>query len=160
MELTSSAFENNGRIPSKYTCDGDRTLSPPLSIQNVPEGTRSLALVMEDIDVPTEKIPSGKLVHWVLYNLPPDTAELPEDFGKQAPIPILGTNGKGSTGYFGPCPPPEFEPSEHRYVFTAHAASSAPAFEAPPTKDELLDAIRPYTLATAELIGRYARGVQ
>lgn len=159
MELTSSAFKDNGKIPSKYTCDGDRTLSPPLALENVPEGTASLALMMEDIDVPKEKIPSGRLVHWVVHNLPPDTAKIPEDFGKNVSMVSLGTNGKGSTDYFGPCPPPEYQPREHRYVFTAYAVSETPMFETPPTKDELLDAIRPSTLATAELIGRYERRV-
>jgi hypothetical protein len=153
LSLTSSAFEHNGTIPTKYTCDGDRTLSPPLAISGVPEGADSLVLIMDDPDVPKERRPSGVFDHWVVYAIPPDTAEIAEG----ALVGAQGLNSGGNAAYTGPCPPPEFEPSEHRYIFKLYAISGTLNFIKAPTKDEVLAALEGKILAEAELIGRYSR---
>ena len=84
LTLTSSAFESGGKIPSKYTCEGE-DISPPLAIAGVPDGTKSLAFVLDDPDVPDPKAPKRVWVHWVLYNLAPDTDALPEGAGRACP---------------------------------------------------------------------------
>ena len=161
--VQSPVFENGAKIPSKYTCDGDRTLSPPLALSGIPVGTKALALVMDDPDVPKARKPDGVFDHWVVYDiLPPSinefsseggNLEIPEGF----PIGSAGLNGAGEPGYTGPCPPPEYEPSEHRYFFKAFALSKAVHFDNPPTKQELLDAISKHIIAEAELMGRYKK---
>lgn len=154
--LTSPAFENGGTIPAKYTCDGDREMSPPLSIKGVPEGTKSLVLIMDDHDIPDIVKKSGAadaFDHWVLYDIPADTTEIPEG----AASGREGLNSSGGVGYTGPCPPPQYEPREHRYVFTLYALSEMLAFAEPPTKQEVLDALAPLLLASAKLTGRYSR---
>ena len=99
MKLTSSAFLNNESIPCKYTCDENRLLSPPLTISDVPEGTVSLTLIMDDPDVPKELRPEGVFDHWVVYNIPPIITEIPEG----GPISgIIGANGRGENIYTGP----------------------------------------------------------
>lgn len=157
MTLTSPAFENGGIIPAKYTCDGNRELSPPLSIAGVPEGAKSLALVMDDPDIPVvvrESRGISAFDHWVLYNIPPVRAmEIPEG----GSVGIIGRNSIGAAAYTGPCPPPEYEPSEHRYVFVLYALSGMLDFAQPPTKAELVAAIAPLLIEKTTLIGRYSR---
>ncbi|HCR52056.1 TPA: YbhB/YbcL family Raf kinase inhibitor-like protein [Candidatus Kaiserbacteria bacterium] len=154
MSLTSPAFEHNGTIPAKYTCDGNSELSPPLSISGVPEGAQSLVLIMDDPDVPRELKADGVFDHWTLFNIPPDTHEIPEG----AIAGEAGANSSGAAGYTGPCPPPEYEPSEHRYVFALYALSGPLLrFAEIPTKRQVLSALEPLVLEKAELIGRYSR---
>lgn len=150
--LTSSAFANNASMPAVYTCDGEQK-SPPLSIQGVPEGTVSLALLADDPDVPKELMPSGVFDHWVLYNIPPDTIAIPEG----GSVGTVGVNTKGNAVYAAPCPPKQYEPSEHRYIFTLYALSTK--LDLPPgaKKAEVLAAINGHVLAEAQLIGRYKR---
>ena len=78
MALTSSAFKPDGQIPSKYTCEGE-DVSPPLAWDGVPEGTKSLVLIIDDPDAPDPKAPQMVWVHWVVYNIPPDVKGLPEN---------------------------------------------------------------------------------
>ena len=114
MDLTSSAFEDADAIPARYTCDG-LDVSPPLSWGSVADGTRALALIADDPDAP-----GGTFVHWVIYDLPPDTRRLPEDVPDQQTLPSgagQGVNGAGSIGYMGPCPPS----GTHRYFFKLYA---------------------------------------
>ncbi len=153
--ITSPAFVHGGIIPSLYTCDGDRKLSPPLVISGIPAGTRMLALVMDDPDVPKARKPDGIFDHWVLYNIPTSgsTFDLPEGGG----MGVLGVNGAGEPAYTGPCPPPEFEPSEHRYFFKVFALSELIDFRSPPTKTQLLQGIQSIMIGEAELMGRYKR---
>lgn len=154
--LTSPAFKQNGMIPSKYTCDGERKLSPPLAWSGAPEGTRALALVMDDPDIPNvvrESRGIDAFDHWVLFNIPADITEIPEDDG----VGTAGLNSAGVGGYTGPCPPPEYEPREHRYIFTLYALSAPLPLGAGATKKEVLRALAPVLLAQAELVGRYAR---
>ena len=156
LTLTSTAFADNEKIPAKYTCDGERLLAPPLSISGVPAGTKSLALIMDDPDIPTvAKKARGieELNHWVLYNIPAATIEIPEG----GALGDTGKNGIGTAAYIGPCPPPEHEPSEHRYIFTLYALSGTVSFATPPAKAELVAAITPLVIEQATLTGRYSR---
>lgn len=156
LTLSSPAFEQNGMIPAKYTCDGDRELSPPIVIGGVPEGAKSLVLIMDDPDIPEVKKREFGLEafdHWVLFNIPPETREIPE--GAAAGTP--GATTRGEPHYVGPCPPPEYEPREHRYFFRLYALSAPLSLPAGATKDEVLSELAPHLLATAELVGRYSR---
>jgi Raf kinase inhibitor-like YbhB/YbcL family protein len=154
LKLTSPAFKDGAAIPAKYTCDGERFTSPPLTIYGVPEGTKSLVLLMDDPDVPKELVPSGVFDHWVLYAIPPEMAEIPE--GAQG-IGTAGANGRDALSYTGPCPPTEYEPTEHRYFFRLYALSGTLNFVKAPTKDEVLQAMQGMILAEAELMGTYDR---
>lgn len=156
LSLTSIAFEHNGKIPAKYTCDGNGKLSPPLSIDGIPEGTKSLVLIMDDPDIPTvfkERMGIEAYDHWTLYNIPPETREMSE--GEK--VGDVGANSSGAAEYTGPCPPPEYEPSEHRYIFKLYALSDMLQFAEIPTKQQVQDALEPFVLGQAELIGRYSR---
>jgi Raf kinase inhibitor-like YbhB/YbcL family protein len=156
LALTSSVFEHNGRIPEKYTCDGDGHLSPPLTISGIPEGAKSLVLIMDDPDIPKERVAVRGIEvfdHWTLFNIPPETTEIPEGFtgGEK------GLNSAGREGYTGPCPPPQYEPKEHGYIFVLYALSDRLSFSQPPTKDQVTEALAPIVLASATLIGKYSR---
>src|SRR5438105_2930693 len=114
MRIESSAFSEGGQIPRSYTCDGE-DISPQLSWSGVPEGARSLGLICDDPDAP------GKTwVHWVIFNLPPGTRELPEGVPARAGVSgggAQGTNDFRKVGYGGPCPPG----GSHRYIFKLYA---------------------------------------
>lgn len=151
LTLTSSAFAHNGAIPPKYTCD-DKNVNPELQISGVPEGTKSLVLVMDDPDIPQSvKDQRGveKIDHWVLYNLPPDTTVIPED----VTLGDGGLNSRGEEGYIGPCPPDR----EHRYIFRLYALSDILNFEGVPTLDEVEAAAKRIMLDSTQFIGRYER---
>jgi Raf kinase inhibitor-like YbhB/YbcL family protein len=145
FSLTSPAFEQGGVIPRRHTCEGE-DLSPPLAWSSTPEGTRSLALVVDDPDAP-----GRTFVHWLAWGLPPDSAELTE--GEAAPTE--GVNDFGSTGYRGPCPPPGHGP--HRYFFRLHALGAAVDLPEGAGRDELERAVQHHLLGTAELVGTYER---
>jgi len=160
LELTSSAFKHNGTIPAKYTCDGSRELSPPFTVSGVPEGTRSLALIMDDPDIPqavTEARGIEVFDHWVLYNIPAPSAGVKKEILEGTSVGTAGLNSAGTEGYVGPCPPPQFEPRAHRYVFTLYALDSLLSLGTGATKSAVLDALAPMLIEKAELIGRYAR---
>jgi Raf kinase inhibitor-like YbhB/YbcL family protein len=118
LTLTSSAFKSNGIIPSRYTCEGEN-VSPPLAWDGVPNGTKSLALIVDDPDAPDPKAPKRVWVHWVVYNLPPDTRELPEnaDATTLRAGAALGLNDFKRTVYSGACPPI----GRHRYFHKLYA---------------------------------------
>lgn len=153
LTLTSAAFADNASIPSRFTCDEDRSVSPALAIAGVPEGTKSLALIMDDPDVPKALKPEGVFDHWVLFNIPADTREIPE--GGSAGV--AGANGAGKNAYTGPCPPPQYEPSEHRYFFKLYALDSELSLQAGATKVEVEKAMEGHILAQTQLVGRYKR---
>ena len=160
LTLQSSAFENGATIPSKYTCDGDRTLSPPLSISGIPEGTISFALIMDDPDVPKARRPEGVFDHWVVYDILPPVGGGVLQIPEGAMIGTVGLNGAGEAAYTGPCPPSEFEPAEHRYFFKLYALSGTLNFAKAPTKQELLDAIEGQVVENVALMGRYKRNAK
>ena len=145
LTLTSPAFSENEGIPAKYTCDGDN-VSPPLRIAGVPEGTKSLVLLMDDPDVPKALKPDGVFDHWVLYAIPPDTKEIPEGetAGNQ------GLNGRGKDAYTGPCPPS----GTHRYFFRLFALDQVLEIGLQ-TKADLESATHGHIIGTAELAGLF-----
>jgi Raf kinase inhibitor-like YbhB/YbcL family protein len=155
MDIVSEAFTAHGEIPSKYTCDGADT-SPPLAWDGVPEGTRSLALVVDDPDAPDPAAPRRVWVHWVLYNLAPEAAGLPAAVPPRdlPPGTAQGKNDWGRTGYGGPCPPI----GRHRYFFKLYALDVVLPDLGAPTKADLLAAMEGHVVAQAELIGTYQRG--
>ncbi len=151
LTLTSPAFKEGELIPSKYTCDGEN-VSPEIHIENIPEGTVSLALVMDDPDIPDSVKQSRgieKFDHWVVYNIPPDTRVIP--MGEI--VGALGLNSKGEATYTGPCPPDR----EHRYIFRLYALSSTLNFIQTPKLYDVEETARGMMVESAELIGKYER---
>ena len=150
MQLTSSEFEHQGNIPSKYTCDG-ANINPPLTITNIPENTKSLVLLMDDPDVPKNIREDGMWDHWVVFNIPPTTKTI---FEGQEPPGIQGLNTGGVNGYGGPCPPDR----EHRYFFKLYALDIELDLSLSATKTEVEQAMQGHVLEKTELVGRYKRG--
>ena len=148
MRLFSTAFAQGANIPSKYTCDGDE-LSPPLRIEEVPEGTKSLVLLMEDPDVPPFVREDRLWIHWIVFNIPPHIREIAENV---QPPGVLGA-GTGRLGYQGPCPPDR----EHRYFFKLFALDEQLSLKEGATKEALEKAMSGHILAQAEYMGRYER---
>lgn len=153
--ITSPRFTPGGEIPAEYTCEG-KDVSPPLAWSDVPKGTKSLALIVEDPDAPDPAAPKRIWVHWVLYNLPPSLAGLSEGVQPSDLPPSVqdGSNDWKQPGYQGPCPPI----GRHRYFFKLHALDTTlPETGAPRTKAEVERAIGGHVLATAELMGTYQK---
>lgn len=145
ITVKSSAFTDGEMIPKKYTCDGDN-ISPPLSWSGLPEGTESLALVLNDPDAP-----AGDWVHWVLYNIPATQSSLPEGakgFGDE------GKNTYGNIGYGGPCPP---KGSAHRYFFKIYALTTILELDSGETRESLERVMEGNILAQGQLMGKYQR---
>lgn len=157
LSLTSPAFENNAPIPARFTCDEDRTVSPALSVAGVPTDAKSLALIMDDPDVPKALRPDGIFDHWVLFNIPPPPAGGTTEIPEGASVGIVGANGAGQNAYTGPCPPPQYEPSEHRYVFKLYALDAELALHAGASKKEVEQAMQGHIIAETQLVGRYKR---
>jgi Raf kinase inhibitor-like YbhB/YbcL family protein len=149
LSLSCAAFSDGGAIPDKYTCRGE-DISPPLVWGEPPAGTRSLALVIDDLDT------SGKFTHWVVFNIPADTRGLPESVsgGSVVSGALEGKNDFGKIGYGGPCPPPG---KAHRYRFTLYALDAALSLEAGVSKGQVLDAVEGHILAQGQVIGTYQR---
>jgi Raf kinase inhibitor-like YbhB/YbcL family protein len=143
--LQSGVFDHGGPIPRRHSCEGE-DLSPPLSWSGPPEGTRSLALVVDDPDAP-----AGTFTHWLGWALDPAAEGLGEGEG----APVEGRNDFGTSGYRGPCPPPGH--GRHRYSFRLYALDSDPDLGPGAGKRELERTLEGHTLATAELIGTYER---
>lgn len=153
MIIESASFKNNGVIPQKYTCDGQNT-NPPLVFRDVPSGAKSLALVIEDPDVPTSIRADGMFDHLVMWGISPDTRMIEEGavsgFSRAG---VLGKATNGKEGYVGPCPPDR----EHRYFFKLFALDTEISLPAGSTKAELLRAMEGHILEESELIGAYNR---
>jgi Raf kinase inhibitor-like YbhB/YbcL family protein len=147
MKLRSSAFEPGGKIPRRYGHAFDN-VNPPLTIEDVPPGTAALALIMDDPD-----LPAGARVavwdHWLVFDIPPGTGEIPEGW---EPTGLRGSGSGGDLAYMGPRPPDR----EHRYFFHLYALDKMLDLPEGSPKRLLLDAMDGHTLATAELMGRYA----
>jgi len=151
FRLSASAFAEGANIPVQHTCD-DANISPALTWTEPPDGTRSLALVVDDPDAP-----GGTWVHWVLYNLAPALRELPEAIETVLTLPSGGRQGSndfGRIGYGGPCPPPG---APHRYFLRLYALDTILGLAPGATRTALDRAMRGHVLATAELMGRYQR---
>jgi len=147
MKLSSSAFQHGGKIPAKHTCNG-KNVNPPLEIADVPLGTRSLVLIMEDPDVPKNLRPDGMWDHWILFNIPPDIQRITE--GKE-PQGVHGQGTGGNLDYAGPCPPDR----EHRYFFRLFALDTKLDLRQGSKKAEVQKAMEGHVLEAAELMGRY-----
>lgn len=149
MKITSSAFKDNQSIPPRYTSDG-ADIIPPLTFEGVPREAKSLALVVDDPDVPRSLRADGNWDHWVVWNIPPDVASIEE---ARPPKGVVGRNTWGKNAYGGPAPPDR----EHRYFFKLYALDRT--LELPQTsgKAELEKAMKGHILAEAQLMGRYER---
>jgi Raf kinase inhibitor-like YbhB/YbcL family protein len=148
MDVISSAFEEGGSIPTKYTCDGSE-VSPPLGWSGAPEGTKAVAITVLDPD-------ARDFVHWLAANPPTGVGgdgAIPEAATGTPGAGTEGRNSGGRPGWYGPCPPS----GEHRYVFTVYALSERPELSARFTRDQLTQAIEGNVLASATLTARYRR---
>jgi len=144
MKITSSAFQQGGSIPSKFTCDSTDT-SPPLQIEEIPPAAKSLALIVDDPDAP-----SGLFTHWIAWNIDPKTTSIGEG---SAPKGVPGTNDFGKSGYGGPCPPS----GTHRYFFKIFALDRELDLPAGGKRSQLDAAMKGHVIAQGELMGRYSR---
>ena len=151
LSLSSIAFQDGEIIPAKYTCEG-QDISPPLMWSELPQGTQSLALIVDDPDAP-----GGVFTHWVVFNILPDSRQLPEAIPTQAQLSsgaLQGKNDFGRIGYGGPCPPLG---RPHRYRFTLYALDRALGLKAGVSKKQVVDAMQGHILAQGQLTGTYQR---
>ena len=154
LTLTSSAFSDGGGIPEQYTCDG-ADISPPLDWSGMPEGTRSLALVVDDPDAPDPAAPRMTWVHWVVFNIPPDVGGLSEN-ADETGYPAgagVGLNDWKRAAYGGPCPPV----GKHRYFHKLYALDVILSGLDSPTKADLEAAMKGHVIAEAQLVGTYQK---
>jgi Raf kinase inhibitor-like YbhB/YbcL family protein len=149
MKLTSPVFEHGGKIPSKYTCDGEN-INPPLAISDVPPGTGSLVLIMDDPDVPKHLRADGMWDHWVVFNIPATLRDIGEG---EEPGGTHGVGTGGNVNYSGPCPPDR----EHRYFFKLYALGTELGLPEKATKGQLEKAMEGHVIEKTELMGRYER---
>lgn len=150
MEVKSTAFQDGGMIPKLYTCDG-QDISPPLSWSGVPADAKSIALIMDDPDAPR-----GTWIHWVLFNIPPDTKSLAPNVPRTASLTSGAKHGNNSwpkLGYGGPCPPG----GTHRYYFKVYALDIVLSLKTGITKAQLLKAMEGHILTEGQLMGKYSR---
>lgn len=154
MRLSSPAFDHDGPIPARHTCDG-QDLSPPLEWSDLPPGTMALALLVDDPDAPDPNAPKRVWVHWIAYNIPPAPPALPEGAGNQPPVgPIcFATTDSGKPAYHGPCPPI----GRHRYFFRLFALDSPlKNLGADARRSDFEAALSGHVIGTAVLMGTYA----
>jgi Raf kinase inhibitor-like YbhB/YbcL family protein len=144
IRITSSAFQEGGNVPSKFTCDGSDT-SPPLQISGVPSGTKSLVLIADDPDAP-----GGLFTHWLVWNMSPQTSSIEQG---SAPKGMHGTNDFGKSGYGAPCPPS----GAHRYYFRVFALDRELNLASGAKRSQLDAAMKDHVIAEGELMGRYRR---
>ena len=152
LELKSSAFNEGDTISLKYTGKGEN-ISPPLSWSDVPKGTKSFVLIMDDPDAPM-----GSWIHWVAYDIPSTVTGLGEGILQDALLPDgtkQGINSFRWTGYGGPNPPPG---KPHRYVFSLYAVDIV-LEGIPPAANKgiVLRAIQGHVLGMASLMGTFGR---
>ena len=140
--VTSSAFVESAYIPEKYTCKGE-SASPALLLNNLPENTKSVAIIMDDPD--TQK---GIFVHWVVWNLPPV-----ESITENTASGVHGKNGKGENKYIGPCPPD----GVHRYFFKVYALDEMLTLPEGSDIKALEKAMKKHIIAQAQLMGLYKK---
>ena len=145
LTISSPAFTHGEGIPARYTCDGTDA-SPPLAIGRIPPTARTLALIMDDPDAP-----SGNWVHWVVWNIPVQTREIPENVLPHGAS--QGRNGWKRNSYGGPCPPS----GTHRYFFRLYALDRSLQLTSSGTKADLERAMQGHILARGELMGTYRR---
>lgn len=142
LSVISTVFSHKGHIPPEYTCDG-KDINPPLEINQIPEGTKSLALIMEDPDAPR-----GTFDHWIVWNISPNEA-----ISEQSTVGVSGINDFGKIGYGGPCPPS----GVHRYFFKIFALDTKLDLVEGSDKTALLDAMSDHILAEGQIMGLYQK---
>ena len=147
MKLTSSAFSDGGIIPSVHTCEGKNS-APPLAVSGVPNGAKSLVLIMDDPDVPKTLRADGMYDHWVIFNIPPGAHTIDARSG------IQGRNTNGQNQYIGPCPPDR----QHRYFFKLYALDTMLDLSAGAAKKQVEWAMQGHVLAHCQLMGLYEKG--
>jgi len=147
LSLKSTAFDQGGNIPHKFTCDGE-DMSPKLDWDGIPTGTQSFALIMDDPDAPM-----GTWDHWVLFNLPAETQGLDENIKSLPAGTETGKNSWGKNSWGGPCPPDK----EHRYFFKLYALDTKLDLKAGAAKEDVEKAMAGHTLEKTELMGKYNR---
>jgi hypothetical protein len=152
LSLTSPSFAHGGEIPARHTCQGAES-SPALAWSGIPAGTRSLALIVDDPDAPDPATPKRVWVHWVLWDIPPESTGVPEGVrDEQLPAGTrIGMNDMNDFGYGGPCPPI----GRHRYFHKLYALDTVIGELEEPTKKALLAAMEGHILANTELLGTY-----
>jgi Raf kinase inhibitor-like YbhB/YbcL family protein len=151
ISISAEGFKDGTTIPDVYTCKG-KDISPSLSWKEIPAGTKSIALIMDDPDAP-----GGTFVHWVLYNVPAGTQKMPEGMPYDKTLPdgsMQGMTDFGRTGYGGPCPPPG---KPHRYFFKIFALDSMINLPPGASKKQLENVMAGHILAKGEIIGMYKR---
>lgn len=154
FSVSSLAFDDGEEIPTEYTCDGANS-SPPLRIEGVPEDAETLALIVDDPDAPDQTF-----VHWLLWNIPADTEQIPQSMPQGPAVSDLGgaeqgTNDADEVGYSGPCPPEGDGP--HTYRFILYAVDTELEVEAGATREELNDTLDGRTVGAGRLDGTYER---
>lgn len=151
IKITSTAFSNKCSIPTTHACEFlGQDKSPPLSFSNVPAGTQSLALILDDPDAP-----GGTFNHWVIFNIQASEGTLEEGIPRDGELEggiKQGTNGTSQIGYFGPCPPPK---ETHRYIFKVFALDTVLNLEAGADKKQLLKAMKTHILGRGKLVGLF-----
>jgi Raf kinase inhibitor-like YbhB/YbcL family protein len=147
LELTSTAFAEGGPIPVRYSCDG-KDISPPLVWDDPPEGTQSLALIMDDPDAPV-----GTWDHWIVFNIPTELRKLPEAVSTGDINATFGKNSWGRNDYGGPCPPS----GTHRYFFKLYALDTTLSLDENADKGQVIVAMDGHVLAETELMGTFSR---
>ncbi|HFQ80293.1 MAG TPA: YbhB/YbcL family Raf kinase inhibitor-like protein [Desulfobacterales bacterium] len=152
LTITSPAFKAEQTIPSTFTCEG-QDISPPLTFSGIPEGTKSLVLIVDDPDAPDPAAPKMTWVHWLLYNLPPDTRDINEEAANLPAATRQGINDFKRGSYGGPCPPI----GKHRYYFKLYALDTMLPDLNQPDKSTLLQAMQNHIIAQAQLIGLYKK---
>lgn len=151
LSLASTAFKQNDPIPALHTCDG-KDVSPALAWIDKPKDTRSLAMIVDDLDSP-----DGNFTHWLIYNVPPEISILPEDLPKTEALSLgalQGRNGFNKIGWGGPCPPP---PAPHRYIFRLYALDAMLIIEPGATRRQLEAAMEGHLLGQTQLTGIFQR---
>jgi len=150
MRIRSSSFSDGDHIPVQFTYDGDGR-SPDIKLPVVPAGTKSFALVMDDPD-------AGGFVHWLVYNIPPGTSDIPEGAAAAGKLPqgaAEGMNSLDKVGYFGPCPPGS---RPHHYIFRLYALDVNPGLPTGQTKEQVAATVKGHVLAEGRMTGLYTRG--
>ena len=154
LKVTSNAFQQGGSIPAQYTCEG-KDSSPPLAWSGLPNNTKSVAMIVDDPDAPDPAKPQRVYVHWVVYNIPPQTSSLAENASRSG-MPtgaVQGKNDWGKPEYGGPCPPI----GRHRYFFKVYALDTSLTELKNATKADLEKAMKGHIVDSGELMGTYQK---
>lgn len=141
LKITSPSFSEGSDIPVKFTCKGEN-ISPGINIESIPSETKSLAVIVEDPDAPR-----GVFDHWVVWNLQPH-----ETIAENSKDGVQGNNGRGQTGYMGPCPPS----GTHRYQFKIYALDAILDLPVGTNKKNLMNAMTEHVIAGGELTGLFS----